>query len=283
MKLAQDIIHSGRDLTNSEFVMYACGRLNHVYRDPSIIHQLTRQLDQEVSWDRQRVLIKISRDKWNSTGDIRLISLHIPKTAGSTLLRYIRNQYTEHSILEFYDDWRDVQYANNDVQVFHGHIHNVQSYFNENPNAKKITWLREPMLRLISQYYYWKTLPKKIKNHKNLTLDEEVYNGLSFEEYLDHSECSNIYTKHWLNDVDMEMFDFVGITEKFDTDVHRMVDVLNWSPIEHSMEDNKNKYDGYSDIVSELLRNKEIVDKIKRNNDRDYELYYKYGGVDIHI
>ena len=282
MKLAYEILESAKNLTNDDFILYACSRLNHTYSDSTIIHQLAHELNHDPeARAREKILVKISSDKWLKRGNVSLISQHIPKSAGSTLLRCIKRQYTEQTILEFYDDWREIQNTNNEIQVFHGHIKVLRPYFDQNPDAKKITWLREPMLRLISQYYFWKLQPRKPRNPKKLTIHEKVYTGLSFEDYIDQPECSNIYTKYWLKDIEMNMFDFIGITENFDTDIQRMVDILNWKPLDNDICDNKNRYDGYSDIVNEIIHNKKLVNKITQNNQFDYELYYNHGGVCI--
>jgi hypothetical protein len=273
MNLSHNIIKSGENLTNNEFVKHACDKLNHVYQNSENVLRLTHLLDR--GQPREKILAYISQDKWKWSSDISLISIHIPKTAGSTLLNYIRNQYSPRSVLTHYGDWRDAQRANNNIQAIHGHII-ANNFWVKNHNAKKITWLREPMMRLISQYYYWKsTASPEVAS----PFVREVLNGLPFEEYIDHNYCKNSYTNRWLKGIDMEMFDFIGIVEKFHTDIHRMGKTLKWKPIKILKKRNQNIHKNYSDIVNRLLQNKKLVDKIKENNEHDYEIYYKYGGV----
>jgi len=273
MKLSHNIIKSGENLTNNEFVKHACDKLNHVYQNSENVSRLAYLLDR--GRPREKILAWISQDKWKYSSDISLISIHIPKTAGTTLLNYINNQYSPRSVLTCYGDWRDVQQVNNNIQAMHGHIFADTSWV-KNHSAKKITWLREPMMRLISQYYYWKTTADP---QATSSLVREVLNGLPFEEYIDHNICKNFYTNHWFKGVDMEMFDFIGIVEKFHTDIHRMKEILKWNPIKILKKRNQNIHKNYSDTVNRLLQNKKLVDKIKKNNEHDCKLYYKHGGV----
>ena len=288
--LLNNIIDNSRNLTNSEFIMYVYGRLNYLQPMKSQ-HEKVIKLDSAYKLEaaRRDFVIQVANNKWIEHGDVDLVSIHIPKTAGTTLRVHLDEQYTNERVKVFYGDWRDVQTANNDIKILHGHFHDSAKFVKARPDAKKITWLRDPIMRLISEYHFWMSSNKRhnhvVQDEQNMSLyDKVIFNNLTFEEYVQIPECHNSYTSYWLKGVDLTKFDFIGITEKFSTDINHMRESLGWPATAKTRRtNNKNRFPSYQDRVDSILQNKILISQLKERNSDDYNLYYNHGGVDIHI
>ncbi|MGK7895088.1 MAG: sulfotransferase family 2 domain-containing protein, partial [Xenococcus sp. (in: cyanobacteria)] len=91
----------------------------------------------------------------------KVISIHVPKTAGTTFKKVLRQVYHPEEI--FFDyahrgDVRNKMLTNPKpgVKVIHGHFP-ANKYDSKFPDSRKILWLRDPIKRLISLYFFWKT------------------------------------------------------------------------------------------------------------------------------
>jgi hypothetical protein len=121
-----------------------------------------------------------------------LISVHMPKAGGTSFKFFLKENFREQVYLD-YTDYPDhlseeqirikLQNYNNYLYklkpyyfdykkkfIFHGHFlaAKYKCYLSKE-NAYFITWLRDPIERLISHYYYWlKTYNKdrSLKLHK---------------------------------------------------------------------------------------------------------------------
>ena len=103
-----------------------------------------------------------------------LISVHMPKAAGTSCLYLFEKIYGARLFLD-YDDKilhkskfikrKDAifsmsknrlnisKYAN--IDCIHGHFMPLKYRFIDSQDAVFLTWLRHPVQRLISHYYYW--------------------------------------------------------------------------------------------------------------------------------
>lgn len=158
---------------------------------------------------------------------MELISLHFPKTAGTSFRKTLEDNYGD----KLLQDYQNIDINNinlNKYNAVHGHL-SIHKYFKIYPNAKVITWLRNPLDRIISYYNFWNSHNK----YKNMGVwhDKFVKEKPTFREFITkwtdlHKEFT-IYTKNF----DHNNFFFVGITERYNKDIEKIGEKLNWSNI----------------------------------------------------
>lgn len=225
-----------------------------------------------------------------------LLFTHIPKSAGSSVIQLFVNNAHPGRYHELYD--LDTQYfeidretirqrvlpLNDAADVISSHIplHYRLWEFIDRPVCNA-TVLRDPVERVISHYYYLRTI-----GHVNPVGRRLVEEQISLEDYvrthrLDGSEnlmvrflartanpsrekqCSGSMLNEAIEN--LELFDILGITEKFDEFVDRVCDMFSYQ-CQDSLHVNAN---------SERLRQEEIpqstIDTIKEFNALDIELY----------
>src|SRR5437762_9155277 len=102
-----------------------------------------------------------------------LISLHIPKTGGTSFRNILKSVYGDDQVVNFEIETNGVIRLNEipfhkkylpDVKVIHGHFV-YETFFNsfKLPEGYKIiTWVRDPVKRVISNFYYLESRLKEI-------------------------------------------------------------------------------------------------------------------------
>jgi hypothetical protein len=161
-----------------------------------------------------------------------LISVHVPKTAGTSLLSSLRNAYGER-LLTHYSTFPTSKYRRHKAallkwkfgcrlkaktivsrySVIHGHF--VADTFNFLSCPKRYcVFLREPVDRLISHYLFWKR--DDMKFSKNSVRELLIRKKLTLNEFADLPEMTNFYS-FFLGRMDIEQFDFVGLREDYTT------------------------------------------------------------------
>jgi len=153
---------------------------------------------------------------------VELVSLHIPKTAGSAFKSMLQNIYQECLFLDYENATADVQ----KVRAIHGHIP-ANKYAEICPHAKYVMWMRNPVERIISYYYFWmRTAPHGNPNH-----DYVVNNQLSLIEFAQFPPIRNEFFGYYLKNFNIDRFFFIGITERFTQDVQKLAQKLSWPTI----------------------------------------------------
>ena len=173
-----------------------------------------------------------------------IISLHVPKAAGTTFSRYLLNVFPDGVLRDYgpttpqvgelfnscftWGKWaqlsgdtkvRVISYgilnykkvlAERGIRVIHGHF-NLDKYLGIFPEATYVTWLRDPLDRAMSQYNFFKrTLMDPPDPINNL-----IYEGkLPFEEWM--TQPDNINLQQRFTGPDLTKFKFVGIAEDFE-------------------------------------------------------------------
>jgi hypothetical protein len=109
-----------------------------------------------------------------------LIFLHIPKTAGSTLLRILENQYGPQRVRKLYDSTFGDEVATlsteelNWTRVIAGHF-----YFGVHARlpgkSRYLTFLREPVARVLSHYEFVRRRPEHYLHEAALSLSLAEY------------------------------------------------------------------------------------------------------------
>ena len=97
---------------------------------------------------------------------IELVSIHIPKTAGTSFRNILKNVYGEKEVIRFdISNRRGItieekvlksKKLSRRIKVIHGHFtyRNLTKMVALSDNVPIVTWLRNPIKRVISNYYY---------------------------------------------------------------------------------------------------------------------------------
>jgi hypothetical protein len=172
-----------------------------------------------------------------------IISVHVPKAAGTTFSRYLLNAFPDGvlrdyepitpEVAELFDtsfSWLNSQLtgdgrtrlisygilkckklvAERGIRVIHGHF-NIDKYLGIFPDATYVTWLRDPLERALSQYNFFK---RTLMDPPDL-VNSLIYEGkLPFEEWM--TLPVNINLQQQFTGPDLSKFKFVGIAEQFE-------------------------------------------------------------------
>ncbi|MEL6921907.1 MAG: sulfotransferase family 2 domain-containing protein, partial [Pseudomonadota bacterium] len=140
----------------------------------------------------------------------RLISVHIPKTGGTTFTNILQQRFSGDLVLDYGQPVDAVASLIAPKKEFciHGHFKAGKHAALENKTL--ITWLREPLDRIISHYNFWRT-------HRypfNQFWLEFHYNEMSFVEFALDRRLRNEQSMY-LDGVPIADYEYVGITEHF--------------------------------------------------------------------
>ena len=150
-----------------------------------------------------------------------IVSIHIPKTAGSSFRTLLGQIYGDRLLLDYGGEVTGLDSA----EVVHGHFP-ATKYLGRFPDAKVITWLRHPVERVISYYYYW----LRTERHGNPNHDYFLDNQLSLLEFARFTPLRREISSY-IEGFDPEQFFFVGIVECYERDVRKLARLLGWSEI----------------------------------------------------
>ncbi|MEB3343450.1 methyltransferase domain-containing protein [Okeania sp.] len=206
---------------------------------------------------------------------VEVISIHVPRTGGTAFKNVIRQVYSSEEIFFDYPHKgpirnRMLSKPKPEVKIIHGHFP-APKYNQKFPGSKKIIWLRDPIKRLISLYFFWKSWQILIANdEQSLKNNQEA--SLSFIEFVEQPEMQNLIKLNFLQNERLKDFYWVGIQDFFAEDLHQLSVMLNWA--DYELETQKsNPYPEYKLLTKEVLSNQEIVDKISAMNQEDIEIY----------
>lgn len=173
----------------------------------------------------------------------RFVSIHIPKCGGVTFLWVLRLLYGDDCL---FDNGlcpitpgfgRIRPYPQNwwDYNVIHGHFD-----YAKYSHVPLITWVREPIDRLISLYHYWQT-----KNQDNVTPAFMRAHSLSiyqFAEFLPNVQTMFIGEK-------IERFAFIGLVEFYEESLERFGNIMGLEiPKYRKRNVNKKSKDVYNNV-----------------------------------
>jgi len=209
---------------------------------------------------------------------LEIIHIHIPKTAGTSLLNVLQKKYSSNEICTIKrkeltgsstKDNSDIinHHISKEHKILHGHLFykEIGPVLKMNKDVKIITFLRSPVDRVISNYLFFKQRIFEGKVNKNeLSRKDET-----LMEYARLEESQNRQSK-FLDGLDLEKLYFLGIMETFSEDIKNLCQKLGIN-ISDIPELNKNKHFEISDLkISE-----EEIQEIKSFNQKDLLLYQK--------
>ncbi|WP_337879015.1 hypothetical protein [Rheinheimera sp.] len=168
-----------------------------------------------------------------------IISVHVPKCAGSSLRAWYEQQFCNGRILWDYNDLpmqpcsptnmdperflhqmakQNRSYDNYDI--IHGHF--WAKKYSHISNANLITFLRNPIKRALSNYFFWFQIPRSGNRLHQYVID----NQLSWKEFVRIPVIRNLYRDIYFRDVDMSSFNFIGNSDNFNSELKRLSHTL---------------------------------------------------------
>jgi hypothetical protein len=155
---------------------------------------------------------------------VEILSVHIPKCAGTSFTAILQSRYGPSLFLDY--QGTGGQRIPETVSAIHGHFP-MARYSGVYPHAFKMTWIRHPVERIISYYYYWKASPP----HGNPWHDEFIRLQPSLLEFAGYEAMKTEISRGYFGNFDWRKLDFVGLVENVDADIVRLSRRLGWSEI----------------------------------------------------
>jgi Sulfotransferase family len=172
----------------------------------------------------------IGTGDWPKNANV-MISIHISKTGGTTFVDILRKCADEVLYLDYDYDYQPSPTALyrrgkritppfesiiDDLEslpgrsVIHGHFQALK-YTDRFPNAAYVTWLRDPVERIVSHYLYWQRsqIPGDAK------WEQVTAQQMSLEQFAQLKFVRDLQ-QAYLFPLAVEQFDFIGITEEYD-------------------------------------------------------------------
>ena len=165
-----------------------------------------------------------------------LISVHMPKTAGLSFRASLEQHFGD----GFRHDYQDYPLAQSSpvrreralaygkaarvadfdgVSCIHGHFMPLKYLpLAEQLACRFVTWLREPLARLVSHYDYWQRTFDPTSSQTSALHRRVIEEGWSLQRFCLAPELRNVYTE-FLWRFPVERLCFIGITEFFAEDL----------------------------------------------------------------
>ena len=222
---------------------------------------------------------------------MELISVHVPKTAGSTFGNFLTTIYGVDRVFKDYDDypmnplsrfnvdrdgWREsaegqVRGIGPEFRAVHGHFV-IEKYRDVFPEARRVAWVRHPAAWVISLYYFWKNGPKS-HDHKTHPLIRRLHNeDLSLLEFAEDESIRDHVSRVFLGGLPPESYDFLGVQEHFNDDLPDLIRLMGWPELPAGFE-NRSPEPRYDDRLREIREDPRIIDRLVSLNERDMALY----------
>lgn len=156
-----------------------------------------------------------------------IFSVHIPKTAGTSFRNALKERYGDRLALFYGKDdpathpllkvarrdlgSRVTALQDAGIEVLHGHYTlDVVAAQITDPSSEIITWLRDPIDRVVSHYSFIK------ERRTNWDYDKEIKTGaVTIAQFAEKPSVRNI-AERYLAGVALDQLAFVGITERFE-------------------------------------------------------------------
>ena len=219
----------------------------------------------------------------------KIIYIHIPKTGGSTLQGIINRTYRKSGRYKVANNREALaideldSFAKDKIKLIQGHMcFGLHEKFNDPDACTYITMLRDPVRRVISNYYFILTR----KTH--YLYDEIVSNNYTLKDYVEsgivanaenaqirllsnnidvpHNECTREMLEQAKSNLD-NYFSVVGINEMYDETVLFLQDEFGWKFPYYS----RLNVTGHGVKQSDL--DEETLAAIRQYNALDIELY----------
>lgn len=155
----------------------------------------------------------------------------------------------------------------NDFKVIHGHF-SASKYKDFPSHIKRIAWLRNPIDRLLSHYFYWKQLP--VSNQSGDLHRYVIENQLSLLDFAKLPAIRNHVTQWYIN-IPLSEFYFVGIHEFLAEDWTQLSCLLGFPNLEVARQ-NSNRSAEYRSFKKSTEYRNTILELMELNSE-DIEMY----------
>lgn len=172
---------------------------------------------------------------------LELVSVHVPKCAGSSFLAALQRAYGVEGVqLDYGDRLADpASPINLDPDGFfervrtsgypelagrsavHGHFHLDKYRYLTDP-CRRVTILRHPVDRTVSNYFFWLQLARTGHTLQDYVLDRR----LSLIQFARLPIMRYFYERVMFRGVERERFDYVGSVETLDHDLRALSELL---------------------------------------------------------
>lgn len=214
-----------------------------------------------------------------------LISVHLPKTAGSSFLAAVEQHFGER-LLKDYDDRpitrstlvRNIAAVKGSItnaafagslsryDCIHGHFMPLKyRWIKADSVIQFVTWVRHPVERLASHYFHWMRVAPPA--HASAIRRRVFAEQWSLEQFCLGPDFRNIYSKY-LWGFPLDNFDFVGITEYYDAEMRCFSKMAMGVDLLVKRENINPQRESTTYIDDRLLR-----DKIEKYHAADMALY----------
>lgn len=213
-----------------------------------------------------------------------VIFLHIPKTAGTTFRGILERAYRPAQMREIYGDIPEAitsfqslpKAERKQIRCLLGHFEFGLHTDLPQP-ASYVTFLRDPIDRIISHYYYVRRSPGHYLHDTVVSEEVALKDYVHLADELSNGQTQMIAggaqedaPETWLKAAKRnlrEHFAVVGITERFDASLALMARRLEWGAVYYRVRNATRKRPRKADLDSQTL------DVLKRHNRVDCELY----------
>jgi SAM-dependent methyltransferase len=159
-----------------------------------------------------------------------LISVHIPKTAGTSFGTFLENLYGK-TFRPMYkpEEWGSDNYdlaslaLEPGIRCLHGHFQ-ATAYDKHLRDSMKVIWLRDPVERIVSSYLQYSREPGM---ERESTFNRRLFlEGWSLLDFARHKHICQ-QTEWYFDTMALSDFHFVGICEEFDASMKLFCHLLN--------------------------------------------------------
>ncbi|MEX0408462.1 hypothetical protein ABGN05_22640 [Aquibium sp. LZ166] len=141
------------------------------------------------------------------------------------------------------------------AKVVHGHF--WARKYEAVENAVRITFLREPVRRTLSHYFYWLATPAGGHSLHQHVLDTRM----DIVTFARLPQMSGFYRDFFFRDVDLSTFDFVGDGDKLDEELLRLEDILGVTGPRQA--ENANPMSGYAQHSQDVMGNDLVMGELR--------------------
>jgi|LSQX01.2.fsa_nt_gb hypothetical protein len=197
-----------------------------------------------------------------------LLSIHIPKTAGSSFRYILTNWFGEKLYLHYFNE-RDSKIPEKHILApricIHGHFNlkrgfGITQYY---PQAKQfIAFLRDPFEILISRYFYVKMREKvgvSFRNGKLISLPDNV-NEFLLKEVSNPDYSPNILdyfpevvSSHNYKDIIDKYFIMIGFLDYYQQSVKCISNLLGFPAVDIPFKNKSERFDEINPFLKELF------------------------------